>query len=80
MNAQWHAAIRRRWLAASTLLLLSIIAAPTMAQSCNSNPDAIIAQASQTVPDSAGGVATVVALDGSASKPNAGLGLTGGQP
>jgi hypothetical protein len=72
MNTHWQAAIRRRWLAASTLLLLSIITAPAMAQSCNANPDAIIAQANQTVPESAGGVATVVTLDGSASKPNAG--------
>lgn len=80
MNTQWHAAIGRRWLAASTLLLLSIIAAPAMAQSCNANPDAIIDQPNQIVPESAGGVATVVVLDGSASKPTAGLGSTGGQP
>ncbi len=34
MNTHWHAAIGRRWLAASTLLI-SIFAAPAMAQNCN---------------------------------------------
>lgn len=70
MNTQSSAAARHRWLAVPALLILSILAAPAMAEhQCNAKAEAVIAVPNLTVAESTGGVATVVTLNGSASKP-----------
>lgn len=70
MKTQTNAAIGRRWWISAVLLAASWVALPAYAATCNGGPKAKIDPAGQTVPETTGGVATVVQLNGASSTPN----------